>query len=80
MTEKDTSSELEKKTLTQKLSWRERLEEHKGAGYGAMIGAVGGAVAAGPFAPIGAAIGGAVGGGLGSLVDLKWRHSKKKEE
>ncbi len=80
MAENTPTGEREKKTLTQKLSWKERLEEHKGAGYGAMIGAVGGAAAAGPLAPLGAAIGGAVGGGIGGLIDLKWRHSKKKEE
>ena len=79
MEENNTSYQPEKKTLAQKLSWKERFDDHKGAGYGAMIGAVGGAVIAGPLAPFGAAIGGAVGGGLGSLADLKWRRSKKKE-
>ena len=55
----------------EKLTLKERIDEHKMAGYGAMVGAVSGAVVLGP---IGAAIGGAVGGGVGSLIDHKFRH------
>ena len=61
----------------QKLTLKERIEEHKMAGYGAMIGAVSGAAVLGP---IGAAIGGAVGGGVGSLIDHKFRHKHEAEK
>lgn len=66
------------KTVQEKLSWRERFQANKGAGYGAMVGAVAGAVVAGPLAPVGAAIGGAIGGGPGSLYDRKFRQTKEK--
>ena len=58
------------------LTLKERIEEHKMAGYGAMIGAVAGAAALGP---LGAAIGGGLGGGVGSLIDHKFRRKNTPE-
>ena len=59
-----------------KLTLKERIDEHKMAGYGAMAGAVAGAAVLGP---LGAAIGGAVGGGVGSLIDHKFRRKNTPE-
>jgi len=74
----DTNNPLppEQRQAEKHVSFKDRINVHRGAGYGAMVGAIAGAIVMGPLAPLGAIIGGAVGGGIGSLIDQKFRRKR----